>query len=46
MDIHAHNSFANPRALEPKDAEVNASGPTLVYQFLPASVTRLQMSLA
>src|SRR5438128_7102695 len=45
-DIHAHNSFANPRGLEPKDAEVNASGPTLGYQFLPASVTRLQMSLA
>jgi len=44
-DIHAHNSFANPNGLEPKDGEVNAGGPTLVYQFLPASVTRLQISL-
>ena len=45
-DIHAHNSFTNPRALEPKDADVNISGSTFVYQFLPASVTRLQISLA
>jgi len=45
-DIHAHNSFANPRGLEPKDADVSIAGPTLVYQFLPASVTRLQISLA
>ncbi len=44
-DIHAHNSFANPRGLEPKDASVTASGPTLIYQFQPASVTRLQMTL-
>jgi len=45
-DIHAHNSFANPRGLEPQDAEVPASGPTMVYQFQPASVTRLQLALA
>jgi len=45
-DIHAHNSFANPRALEPKDADVSINSSTFVYQFLPASVTRLQISLA
>ena len=45
-DIRAHNTFANPRALEPADGEVKAGGPTFVYRFAPASVTRLQMSLA
>ena len=44
-DIRAHNSFAQPHALEPKDADVSASGPLLVYQFQPASVTRLQLDL-
>src|SRR5205085_6065431 len=44
-DIRAHNSFAQPHALEPKDADVSASGPLLVYQFRPASVTRLQLDL-
>jgi len=45
-DIHAHNTFANPRALVPTDGEVRAGGPTFVYRFAPASVTRLQMSPA
>ncbi|HKC64042.1 MAG TPA: alpha-L-arabinofuranosidase C-terminal domain-containing protein, partial [Pyrinomonadaceae bacterium] len=45
-DIHAHNSFANPHALEPKDAELNAAGQTIVFQFPPASVTRLLLTLA
>jgi alpha-L-arabinofuranosidase len=45
-DIHAHNTFANPRALAPTDGEVKAGGPTFVYRFAPASATRLQMSLA
>ncbi len=44
-DIRAHNTFANPRALEPMDGEVRVSGPTFVYRFAPASVTRLRMSL-
>ncbi len=44
-DIRAHNSFANPRGLEPKDSAVSVNGPTLIYQFQPASVTRLQMML-
>lgn len=46
-DIHAHNSFASPHALEPKDVRVNSgSGGELVYRFAPASVTRLQLTLA
>ncbi|PYS47661.1 MAG: hypothetical protein DMF68_15400 [Acidobacteria bacterium] len=44
-DIHAHNSFANPHALEPKDAELSAAGQTIVFQFPPASVTRLLLTL-
>lgn len=45
-DIHAHNSFENPHALEPKDERVSVgSGGTLVYHFAPASVTRLQITL-
>lgn len=46
-DIHAHNSFANPRALEPTTAAVQApTGGALVYRFAPASVTKLQITLA
>ena len=44
-DIHAHNTFENPRALEPRDVEVGLKGPMLVFRFPPASVTRLQISL-
>jgi alpha-L-arabinofuranosidase len=44
-DLRAHNTFANPRGLEPTDGEVKAGGPTFVYRFAPASVTRLRMSL-
>ncbi|HEX8140056.1 MAG TPA: hypothetical protein VF544_21015 [Pyrinomonadaceae bacterium] len=44
-DIRAHNSFANPRGLEQADGEVKVGGPTFVYRFAPASVTRLRMSL-
>jgi alpha-N-arabinofuranosidase len=44
-DIHARNSFANPQALEPKGAIVNAQGSSLVFAFAPASVTRLTFTL-
>jgi alpha-N-arabinofuranosidase len=45
-DIHAHNSFEAPRAVEPVDAAIEAprSG-TIVYEFAPASVTRLLITL-
>jgi alpha-N-arabinofuranosidase len=46
-DIHSHNSFANPHELEPKDDAVTvAAGGKVVYRFAPASVTRLQLTLA
>jgi alpha-N-arabinofuranosidase len=46
-DVHAHNSFAQPNALEPADVAANpgANG-TMVFRFPPASVTQLQMILA
>lgn len=44
-ELHTRNSFANPHALEPKEAPVNANGSTLVFQFAPASVTRLMLNL-
>jgi alpha-N-arabinofuranosidase len=45
-DVHAHNSFENPRVVEPKDepANVSANG-ALVFRFAPTSVTRLQITL-
>ena len=45
-DIHAHNTFDDPRRVEPRDEDVSLSGKTLVYRFAPASVTRLQLDLA
>jgi alpha-N-arabinofuranosidase len=46
-DIHAHNNFENPHGLEPRKEEMKVgSGRALVYTFGPASVTRLQMTLA
>ena len=45
-DMHDHNSFDNPRRVEPKDEAVVVKGSPLVYRFAPASVTRLQITLA
>ena len=45
-DLRARNSFANPNALEPKNATVSASGSTVTFQFAPASVTRLTFALS
>ena len=46
-DIHAHNSFQNPKGLEPRDETVTVgAGGRLVYRFAPASVTRLTLTLA
>lgn len=47
-DLHARNSFANPHALEPKTSAVNVAGggSTMTFQFAPASVTRLLLTLS
>ena len=44
-DIHAHNSFENPRALEPRDDVVNLRNGSVVFRLPPASVVRLQLKL-
>lgn len=45
-DLRAHNSFANPRVLEPQDNPVKAEGRSFIYKFPPASVTVLTLELA
>ncbi len=44
-DIHAHNSFDNPRVIEPQAGKATISGNTVHCSFAPASVTRLQLTL-
>ena len=44
-DIHAHNTFADPNRIVPKELQVTLSGNALVHKFAPASVTRLDIDL-
>jgi alpha-N-arabinofuranosidase len=45
-DVHAHNSFASPHVLAPRDEPVSVRPDgTLVFRFVPASVTRLKLAL-
>jgi alpha-N-arabinofuranosidase len=45
-DIHAHNTFADPRAVQPRDQPVSAARDgVIVHRFPPASVTRLTLEL-
>ncbi len=44
-DIHAHNSFEAPRAVEPKDIPLRARGRSFPCVFPPASVNRLTLTL-
>lgn len=45
-DTHAHNSFDNPRRLDPKRGQVmRPTGAALVHSFPPASVTKLLLTL-
>jgi alpha-L-arabinofuranosidase len=46
-DIHAHNTFAEPHAVQAREASVSPPRDGLVaYRFPPASVTRLTLDLA
>jgi alpha-N-arabinofuranosidase len=45
LDVHAHNTFENPRALEPRDEQVTITAGVVSFRFPPASVTRLQIAL-
>ena len=44
-DMHAHNTFENPRVIEPKEVSIRQSANGLVHSFAPASVTRLDITL-
>ncbi len=44
-DIHAHNTFAQPNTLVPKTGSINVRGPTLIHEFPPSSVSKLQIEL-
>ena len=44
-DIHAHNTFAQPAALEPQTKSITLDGPTPTFVFPPASVTCLKLIL-
>jgi alpha-N-arabinofuranosidase len=44
-DIHAHNSFENPRALTPTMGSVQIQNGMVTHRFPAASVTRLQLTL-
>jgi alpha-N-arabinofuranosidase len=44
-DIHAHNTFENPNAVQPRNEQVAAAAGVLTFRFPPASVTRLQIAL-
>lgn len=45
-DIHAHNTFDQPDALQPRSSPVSASGGIVRFEFPPASVVKLELQLA
>ena len=44
-DVHAHNTFESPRAVEPEEQSVTPRNGMLAHRFPPASVTKLEMVL-
>lgn len=44
-DVHATNTFDHPDRIHPKETTVAMTGASLVYEFPPASVTRLEIAL-
>ena len=45
-DVHAHNTFDNPGVVQPRNETASLTGGTISYRFQPASVTRLQITVA
>lgn len=45
-DVHAHNTFANPNAVQPKSQSVLVQSGRLIHSFPVASVTRLDVTLS
>lgn len=45
-DVHAHNTFDSPRAVEPRNEQLNVATGSFVYKFAPASVTQVQLTLS
>jgi alpha-N-arabinofuranosidase len=45
-DVHAHNAFESPRAVEPKTQNATPRAGTLQHRFPPASVTKIELTLA
>jgi alpha-N-arabinofuranosidase len=46
QDVHAHNTFDNPRAVAPRDDQIKVGSGAVIYQFAPASVTSLLVNLS
>jgi alpha-N-arabinofuranosidase len=44
-DVHAHNTFENPRVVQPHADQAAVTGGVVSFRFPPASVTRLQIAL-
>ena len=45
-EIHAHNDFEHPHAVEPKTESASVSGSRFTWTFTPASVTKLEVDMA
>ena len=44
-DIHAHNDFENPHAVEPERKPAGVTGSSFVWTFKPTSLTKLEIDL-
>jgi len=45
-DVHAHNSFEYPRAVEPKEQVSASSRSPFRHRLSPASITKFEITLA
>jgi len=44
-NIHAHNDFENPHAVEPERKPASVTGSSFAWTFRPASLTKLEIDL-